>query len=340
VFHRPLILAARDFVVTSVVTSSAERRAAVQKEIPGARVLDNLDQLWDRAGDHDVAVVATPNSLHASVAISAIEAGLHVVVEKPFTVHADDARKVVAAATRRGRVLTVFHNRRWDGDFLTISQIHSSGSIGRVVLFESRFERWQPAPQLSSWRQSAEVDAGGGVLYDLGSHVVDQAMQLFGRPASIYAEMSRRRPDVVIDDDSFIALQHPEGVSSHLSMSAVAALPAARFRVLGSTGAYVKDGLDIQEEQLRAGMRPDDSEFGVEPSARRGRLFSGGQERAHPTARGLWAGFYPMVADAIRNGAPPPVDPEDAVAVVEVLEAAIASAGNGSVMQIPALTGE
>jgi predicted dehydrogenase len=340
VFHRPLIIAAPDFVITSVVTNSAERRAAVEHEIPGARVIDMVDQLWDRARDHDVAVVATPNSLHAAVAISAVEAGLHVVVEKPFAVHADDAREVVDAAACRGRVLTVFHNRRWDGDFLTIAQIHSSGSIGRVSRFESRFERWQPAPQLAAWRQSAEVDAGGGVLYDLGSHVVDQAVQLFGRPAAVYAEMSRRRPDVVVDDDSFIALRHPDGVSSHLSMTAVAALPAARFRVLGATGAYVKDGLDVQEEQLRAGMQANDSEFGVEPLSRRGRLYSGGRESAHPTARGLWAGFYPMLADAIRNGAPPPVDPTEAVAVVEVLEAAIASARTGSVTQMPALAAE
>src|ERR1700686_5455063 len=282
-FHAPLIAATPDFAVASVITRDPERRAAAQQEIAGVQMLDTVDELWTRAGDHDVVVVATPNRMHAAVARAALEAGLHVVVEKPFAAHADEARAIVQLAQSRGRVLTVFHNRRWDGDFLTITQILHTGSIGTVTRFESRFERWQPDPHLSAWRQGSEPDAAGGLVYDLGSHLVDQAIRLFGRPSSIYAEAANRRPGVTVDDDSFIAVEHPGGVRSHLSMSAVAALPAARFRVLGSTGAYAKDGLDIQEEQLRAGLRPGDEGFGVEPMERWGRLFSNGQDRSHPT---------------------------------------------------------
>jgi len=333
VFHRPLIGVTPDLVITSVVTSAAERRAAAEDDIPGVRVLDGVDQLWARAGEHDVAVVATPNALHATVARAALEAGLHVVVEKPFAAHAADARRLVDVATRHGRVLTVFQNRRWDGDFLTVDQVIAAGSIGEVARFESRFERWQPSADLSAWRQRAEPDAAGGLLYDLGSHLVDQAIQLFGRPSSVYAEMSSRRPGVSVDDDTFIALQHAGGVSSHLSASAVAALPAARFRVLGSSGAYAKHGLDIQEEQLRAGVPANAAEFGVEPPTRWGRLHTQGQERLHPTERGRWVDFYAMLTDAIRNGAPPPVDPNDAVVVIEVLEAALTSARTGSVTE-------
>ncbi|HWW09877.1 MAG TPA: Gfo/Idh/MocA family oxidoreductase [Candidatus Acidoferrales bacterium] len=330
-FHAPLIAATPDFAISSVITRDPERRAAAQQEIAGVQMLDTLDELWARAGDHNVVVVATPNRMHAAVARAALEAGLHVVVEKPFAAHAEDARALVHLAQSRDRVLTVFHNRRWDGDFLTISQILDTGSIGTVTRFESRFERWQPDPHLSAWRQGSDPDAAGGLVYDLGSHLVDQAIRLFGRPSSIYAEMASRRPGVAVDDDSFIALEHADGVRSHLSMSAVAALPAARFRVLGSTGAYAKDGLDIQEEQLRAGLRPGDTGFAVEPVDRWGRLFSNGQGRSHPTRPGRWVDFYPLLSDAIRNGAPPPVDPNDAVVVIEVLEAALQSARTGSV---------
>jgi predicted dehydrogenase len=195
-----------------------------------------------------------------------------------------------------------------------------------VTRLESRIERWQPVPNPSAWRQQPELDAAGGLLYDLGSHLVDQAVQLFGRPLSMYAETLRRRPGVTVDDDTFIALEHRGAVYSHLSVSAVAAIPAARFRLLGTRGAYAKDGLDIQEEQLRAGLRPNAAEFGVEPETRWGHVNVDGQTRLYPTATGRWVDFYPQVADAIRNGGPPPVDPHDAVAVVEVLEAALRSA--------------
>jgi scyllo-inositol 2-dehydrogenase (NADP+) len=326
VFHAPLIMAAPDLVLTSVVVRNPTRRAAAEREIPGVRALGSEDQLWDRAQEHDIAVVATPNRLHVPLALAAIDAGLHVVLEKPFAAHADDARRVVEAAQRHGRVLTVFHNRRWDGDFLTVAQIIGAKSIGVVSRLESRIERWQPDANLSAWRLQPEPGAAGGLLYDLGSHVVDQAMQLFGRPVSIYAERLRRRPGVTVDDDTFIALEHPGGVYSHLSVSAVAAIPAARFRVLGLHGAYSKDGLDIQEEQLRAGMRPGADGFGVEPETRWGYINVDGRRNRYPTLAGRWIDFYTQLVDAIRDGGPPPVDPDEAVAVIEVLESALRSA--------------
>jgi predicted dehydrogenase len=333
VFHAPLIAATPALALTTVVARDPERRAAAEREIPDVRLLDTPDELWDRAGEHDIVVLATPNRLHVPFALAAIDASLHVVVEKPFAAHADAARSVVEAAQRRGRVVTVFHNRRWDGDFLTIAQIVASGSIGVVTRLESRIERWQPEANLAAWRLQAEPDAAGGLLFDLGSHLVDQAIRLFGRPLSIYAEMLHRRPGVTVDDDTFIALEHSGGVHSHLSVSAVAAIPAPRFRVLGLRGAYTKDGLDIQEEHLRAGLRPDAPEFGAEPEARWGHIYVDGQTRPYPTASGRWVDFYPRLADAIRHGGPPPVDPNDAVAVVEVLEAALKSARTHSIVR-------
>jgi scyllo-inositol 2-dehydrogenase (NADP+) len=333
-FHAPLIRVVPELQITSVVTRDPERRAAAQRDLPSAALLDSPEELWERAGDHDIAVVATPNRRHATVALAALESGLHVVVEKPFAARAGDARQVVAGAARLGRVLTVFHNRRWDGDFLTLSALIAAGAIGSVARLESRFERWQPQPRRSAWRESPEPGAAGGLLYDLGSHLVDQAIRLFGPPTSVYAEMTTRREGVEVDDDTFLTLEHAGGVRCHLWMSSVAAIAGARYRALGSAGAYVKFGLDVQERQLRDGMRADAAEFGVEAPDRQGRLYTGGSEQPWPTERGRWTEFYPRLLRAVIDGAAPPVDPGDAVTVLEVLEAALRSAGTRSVIAL------
>ena len=216
-------------------------------------------------------------------------------------------------ARRLNLLLSVFQNRRWDGDFLTLRRLLAEGALGDVHRFESRFERWRPTPK-EGWRESGDPADAGGTLYDLGSHLIDQALVLWGPVARVYAEVDRRRPGVQVDDDAFVALEHASGVRSHLWMSAAAPEHDLRFRVLGSRAAYVKHGLDAQEAALQEGR------------AARGRAGarsrrSGGAGWARrtrgppvPTEPGAWPAYYAGVAAALRDGAPPPVDPADAVA--------------------------
>jgi scyllo-inositol 2-dehydrogenase (NADP+) len=201
-----------------------------------------------------------------------------------------------------------------------------------VHRFESRFERWRPAPK-PGWRELADPEEAGGILYDLGSHLIDQALSLFGPARRVYAELERRRDGAAVDDDAFVALSHHSGVRSHLWMSAVAAQPGPRLRVLGSRGAYVKWGMDVQEEALRGGARPG-AGWGEEPEPRWGTLGADEDVRPVPTEPGDYPAFYRGVAAALREGAPPPVDPADAVAALEVIEAARRSAAEGRVEEL------
>jgi predicted dehydrogenase len=217
--------------------------------------------------------------------------------------------------------LTVFQNRRWDGDFLTVRRLIDEGALGRVLRFESRFERWQPAIR-PGWRENAAPGEAGGTLYDLGAHLVDQALRLFGPVTSVYAEVDRRRPGAQVDDDAFLALTHANGVSSHLWMSAVTAQLGPRLRVLGDRAAYTKYGLDVQEQALVAGERPDRPGWGEDDPRRYGRLGVDGDLREIRTEPGRYQDFYAEVAAALRDGAPMPVDPAESVAALEIIETA------------------
>jgi predicted dehydrogenase len=201
-----------------------------------------------------------------------------------------------------------------------------------VTRFESRYERWRPELDRSKWRERGEAEEAGGLLFDLGSHLVDQAVQLFGRPTHVYAEIGGRRPGTEVDDDDFVALAHPGRVRSHLWASHVAALTGPRFRVLGMRGAFEKHGMDVQEEALVAGSRPGDPGWGLEPPERWGRLSTGGEVRTIRTEPGAYERFYEAIAGSLRTGSPPPVEPGEAIAVLEVLEAARASAEAGTIV--------
>jgi len=334
VFHAPLVASTPGMRLVSVVTGNPERRARAEREHPGVNVLDAPERLWDRASGHDLVVIATPNRWHAPLALVALQAGLAVVVDKPFAPTSAEARRVIEAAGEAGRFLSVFQNRRWDGDFLTVRRLISDGALGEVTRFESRYERWRPEVDRSGWRERGEVEEGGGLLLDLGSHLVDQAILLFGRPTRVYAEVERRRPGAEADDDCFVALAHPSGVRSHLWMSHLAGRTGPRFRVLGMRGAFEKHGMDVQEEALAVGARPGGEGWGREPPELWGRLSTADGERTVETEPGAYERFYAGVARSLRTGAPPPVDPRDALAVIEVLEAARASAEAGKAVQL------
>jgi predicted dehydrogenase len=317
VFHAPLIDSVPGIDVAGIVTSDKGRGARAAAAYPGAAVVGSVDDLWGRI---DVLVVASSNSSHVPLALAAIERGVPVVVDKPLAVNAGDAQRVVDAASAAGVGLTVFQNRRWDGDFLTLRRLLADGALGAVTRFESRFDRFRPEVKSDAWREAGNAAEGGGLLLDLGAHLVDQARELFGPPRRLYAELEVRRPGAQVEDDVFVALEHAGGERSHLWMSALAPLYGPRFRVSGTRAGFAADGLDPQEAQLAAGMRPGDEHYGVGPDA--------------TIERGAYESFYEGVVAWLRDGAPPPVDPRDSVAVLNLLDAARRSAASHSVIEL------
>lgn len=341
VFHAPLIAATEGLVLDTVVTSNEERREQARAEFPALRFAASPDELWERADALDLIVIASPNKTHVPLATAALNAGLPVVVDKPVAGTAAEARELAALAEERGLLLSVFQNRRWDNDFLTLRSLIADGELGEVWRFESRFERWRPQPK-GGWRESGDPQEIGGLLYDLGSHVVDQALALFGPVAQVYAESDVRRPGAAADDDTFVALTHTSGVRSHLYVSATTAQLGPRFRVLGSVAGYVKYGLDPQEAALREGARPTaDEPWGVEDEALWGRLGAGespltGGGAPVRTLPGDYPAYYAAVADALRGKGDNPVTAHQAAAALDVLEAARRSARDGVTVTLPA----
>ncbi|WP_280400293.1 Gfo/Idh/MocA family oxidoreductase [Nocardia carnea] len=334
VFHAPLISAEPRMRVAAVVTGSAERAEQARRDHAGVRVLPDADALFADPSGIDVVVVAAPNRTHAALAGRALSAGTAVVVDKPFAVTSAEAAEVIRSAGEAGRILTVFQNRRWDGDFRTVRQLVEDGRLGQVRRFESRFERWRPVPK-SGWRETGTAADAAGILYDLGSHLVDQALTLFGPAGTVYCELDSRRPGVSTDDDMFLALTHTTGVRSHLWASAVAPLLGPRFRVLGEKAGYEVRGMDPQEDALRAGRRPGDgTPWGTVDPERYGTLGAEPDRTAFPTLPGDYLAFYRALADAILDGSPVPVDPGDALAGLRILEAARESAESGAVVRL------
>jgi scyllo-inositol 2-dehydrogenase (NADP+) len=321
-FHAPLIAAEPRLELAAVVTGNAERAARVATDHPGARVVGDADALWALAGELDVAVVAAPNRQHVPLALAALDAGLHVVVDKPVAPSAARARELRDAAAARGLLAVPFHNRRWDGDALTLRALLDADALGPVLRFESRLERWRPEVDLTRTRELADPDDAGGVLFDLGTHLIDQALWLFGPATVAHAELRVARPGAQVDDDTFVALEHASGVRSHLWASLITAQPSPRMRVLGQRAAWVKEGVDVQEAALRGGADPRDPGFGRDAPERYGLLGAADDVRPVETRPGRYLAFYAGLADAIRAGAPPPVSLDDAIAGLEIIAAA------------------
>ncbi len=337
VFHAPLVAATSGMRVDAISVGDATRTAKARQDYPDATIYPTAQALLGAAETLDLVVVAAPNDAHASVGIAALEAGLPVVIDKPFAATSADARRVMDTARRAGKFLTVFQNRRWDSDFLTARQLIAGGALGKVSRLESRFERFRPTPKAGAWRESDAPELAGGLLFDLGAHLIDQALQLFGTPTSVYAEQDRRRPGVRVDDDTFVALRFGGGEVAHLWMSVIPRILGPRLRIVGSIGVYEKFGLDPQEAQLGAGLRPGAAEYGREPREQWGRLATEingiAVDGAVESLPGSYQNYYAGVRDAIREGKPAPVDPADSLRVIEVIEAARTSAERGEVVR-------
>ena len=266
-------------------------------------------------------MLATPTGVHLEQALTCIEAGVPVIVDKPMAVDATQARTMLEAAEQAGVGLTIFHNRRWDSDQLSLRALLDAGELGEVYRAERRYERYRPVGR-GGWREELPADQGGGLLLDLGVHLIDEAVQLFGPVASVYAEATARNR--VAEDDAFLSLRHTGGVRSHLSVMSLAAAPGPAARILGSRGAYL---FGNQPEDLRTFTSP------INEPGHTGWLVRGDEATPVPTAPGEQTDFYRLVPAWLAGG-PPPVDPRDAVHTMDVVDAARVSARDGVVVQL------
>lgn len=328
VLHAPLIAATAGLELHAIVTTQPARQRAAGSAHPGATIVADVGEAW--RGGFDLVVVASSSGAHAELAEQAIAAGAAVVVDKPLATTARAAERIVRRASSRGVPLTVFQNRRWDSDFLTLRKVLADGRLGRPTRLEARFEVHQ-ALDAAAWQESPDPADGGGVLVDLGSHRIDQATVLFGAPSSIYAELHRRRPGTLVEDDAFVSMTHAGDVTTHVSLSRATHGGGPGFRMHGSDAAFEIDGTDPQWEALARGDRPGGAGWGRQTAT--GRVTSEAGDatsvrRVRPVP-GDYQRFYAAVRDALQHGTPMPVDPTDAVAVLRVIEAARASAARG-----------
>ncbi|WP_298456903.1 Gfo/Idh/MocA family protein [uncultured Cellulomonas sp.] len=317
-------------VVVAVVTRDPSRAAAARSDWPGVVVVDDVATLLRRADGLDLVVVASPTGLHGEHTRAVVAAGVPVVVDKPLGTSASQARGVTEAALSAGVGLTVFHNRRWDDEQRTLRAVLAAGDLGTVHRFERRWERWRPTPK-DRWKENDPV--AGGLLLDLGPHLVDSAVQLFGPVHRVYAEV--RAISTTAPDDVFLALHHAGGVLSHLAGGGLVGAPGPRTRVLGDAGAFLVTSFEGEPtpfavlDDVVAGRG-----HGLAAGSHGGWLVHGAERTPVPCPPGGHADFYRDTAAWLRAGAPPPVDPWDAVRTAEVLDAAAVSAREARVVTV------
>ena len=329
VFHAPLISAVDGLTLHTIVSSKAD---AVHADFPDMRVAPSLEvALADPS--IDLIVIATPNALHAPQARAALDAGKHVVVDKPFTVTVSEASDVIVHAGRAGRLVSVFHNRRYDADFQTLRHLLADGALGTVTQFESHFDRFRLQVR-DRWRERA--GPGAGLWFDLGPHLIDQALILFGAPLGITADIAVQR-DGGETADYFHATLRYARLRVILHASIMMASHDLRYSVHGTLGSFVKQGLDSQEDALKAGRTPGDALWGHD--ARPGTLTTVHGE--HTSTRiiagetGDYRRYYAGVRDAINGSAPNPVPASDALAVMMLIELGIESSESRREVAIP-----
>ncbi|MGH7604988.1 MAG: oxidoreductase [Gemmatimonadaceae bacterium] len=316
-FHVPLLRATPGYAITAV---SSSRAADVLAVLPDVDVVPDPTALVSHP-DVDLVVIATPNDTHAPLAELAMRAGKNVVVDKPFTITLDQARHLAALARDKNVLLSVFQNRRWDSDFLTIQNAIDQDIVGNVVLFESRFDRFRPEVR-DRWRE--RPGPGSGLLYDLGPHLIDQTLLLFGIPDSVQATVAEQRRGAKTDDFFQLVLRYGEMVAT-LQAGSLVSGGSPRFALHGDRASVVKQKPDIQEDQLRAGILPGSSDWGLDLDDAVVYEGASGSRRSVKSARGDQRGYYVAIRDALRGRSPNPVPPEQASTVMAIIEAAARS---------------
>jgi predicted dehydrogenase len=326
-FHVPLI---RETPGLELVAVSSSRPERVTADLPGMAVVAGADELL-ATPSIDLVVIAAPPDVHAPLAASALRAGKHVVVDKPIAPTLDEARATARLAAGSDRVLAVFQNRRWDGDFLALRDLLSRGVLGEVSHFESHFDRYRPLVR-DRWRE--RPGAGAGLWHDLGPHLVDQALQLFGLPDRVWGSLAAQRAGSQVDDWAHVVLEYNRR-RAILHASVLVAAPAVRFIVHGRDGSWIKYGVDAQEQQLVAALTPGGSVGPGEPEQVVMVDGASGARTSAPVPSGDYPEFYRRVRDAIDGAGGNPVPPEQAVAVAAVVETAIRSSAEERALTVP-----
>ncbi len=321
VFHAPLICAEP---ALELVVVASRRTEAIAGALPHVEAVPTPDEVIERR-DIDLIVVATPNDAHFAQASAALAAGKHVVIDKPMALNVSEADALISQAVKACRMLTVFHNRRWDNGFLTLRQAIADGALGEVCYFESRFDRFRPAIK-PGWRE--HPGEGAGVLYDLGAHLVDQALVLFGLPDAIDADVTSQRTEARVDDYFHLVL-HFGRRRAILHAATLARMPGPSLVAHGDKGSFMKFGLDAQEARLKTGLRPHDVAWGANGAEDFATFDDGAGPKPIALLAGDYPAFYRGVAASIRDGARPLVAAEEGRDVMRVLAAARQSAAEG-----------
>ncbi len=312
-FHAPFLISNSNFEIKKVLSS---REAEVKETLPHCEVVKNIE---DIISDNSIELVinCAPNKLHYEYSKLALESGKHVVVEKPFVIDPKNGRDLIDLAKKKNLTLAVFHNRRWDGDFKTIKSLIEKNELGEIKEFESRFDRFRPNTRPEKWREQNE--AGAGVLYDLGPHLIDQAISLFGMPKKIQADLGFQKGNIGVDDYFHLVLIY-ESLRVILHSTSFGDT-SARFRIHGSKKSFVKYGLDSQENSLKAGANPSDTDFGNDPQDTYGKIVDceSGKTESVPTQRGSYHEFYEKLYLSIRNNEEFPISNEVALSIIDII---------------------
>jgi scyllo-inositol 2-dehydrogenase (NADP+) len=317
-FHAPVIHAVPGLRLAAILQRRGNEAA---EKYPDTRIVRSLEELL-AIPEIRLVAIATPNESHYSLARACLAAGRDVVVDKPFTTTLQEAVELVQLAQKAGRLLTVYQNRRYDGDFEAVRQLVASGELGRVVRFEANYDRYRPEPKPGAWRE--QPGPGNGIFFDLGPHLIDYALVLFGLPEAVTADIRIERQSTVVDDAFDLTFHYPAGLRANLRSSILAAVPRPRFVLHGTRGAFTKQAFNPQEADLRRGYMPLDGAWGREPEEKWGVLtLADGEyrfERRIPSAACDFRDFYANVRDAILGRGSLAVTPQWALDIMRLLE--------------------
>tara|TARA_B110000208_G_scaffold130465_1_gene158223 strand:+ start:5307 stop:6329 length:1023 start_codon:yes stop_codon:yes gene_type:complete len=325
-FHIPLIETSTSLTLAAI---SSSQKDTIEQRYPEVLIFETAHQLIT-SGNIDLVVITAPNDVHYPLAKQCLENGINVILEKPMVTTSQEAQALADLADKRSLILSVFHNRRWDGDFLTVKKLLNNNQVGEVRFFESHFDRFRPTVR-QRWRE--QPGQGSGIWFDLGSHLVDQAVNLFGLPQAITARCLPTREGAKTADYFHVQL-HYKNLEVVLHASSFSAAPNNRFRLEGTKGSFVKYGLDPQEEQLKQAIAPNEALYGSERIENYGRLYSEASSVLIETEKGCYQQYYLEIVEALTSGGINPVNPNDGIAVMKILELAELSSIKGQTLLV------